>query len=97
MVELRWSESAVYDLEEICNYIANDSEEYAKSFARRIIDMIETIAAFPYSGRIVPEFNEGKIREKVFLNYRIIYLINTDKMDIVRIIHNARNLTQFEL
>ncbi|MDR6123441.1 toxin ParE1/3/4 [Bacillus sp. SLBN-46] len=97
MVELRWSESAVCDLEEICNYIANDSEEYAKSFARRIIDMIETIAAFPYSGRIVPEFNEEKIREKIFLNYRIIYLINTDKMAIVRIIHNARNLTQFEL
>lgn len=29
MVELRWAVSAVIDLEEICNYIANDSLDRA--------------------------------------------------------------------
>jgi plasmid stabilization system protein ParE len=46
MVELRWSESAVEDLEELCNYIASDSEEYARNIARRIIDTVETVATF---------------------------------------------------
>lgn len=48
MVDLRWAESAVKDLEDICNFIANDSGEYARNTARRIIDTIETIATFPY-------------------------------------------------
>lgn len=96
MVDLRWAESAVKDLEDICNYIANDSEEYARNFARRIIDTIETITTFPNSGRIVPEFNNDRIREKILLNYRIIYRINGSRMEIVRIIHHARDLNQIE-
>lgn len=94
MVELRWVESAVKDLEQICNYIADDSEEYAKIFARRIIDLIETTAVFPYSGRIVPEMKNEMIREKIFNNYRIIYRIKDESIEIVRIIHNARNIKE---
>ncbi|MCL6573436.1 MAG: type II toxin-antitoxin system RelE/ParE family toxin [Bacillus sp. (in: Bacteria)] len=96
MVDLRWAESAVKDLEDICNYIANDSEEYARNFARRIIDTIETITTFPNSGRIVPEFNNDRIREKILLNYRIIYRINGSRMEIIRIIHHARDFNQIE-
>src|SRR3954451_22568977 len=96
MVDLRWSESAVKDVEDICNYIAIDSEEYARNIAWRIIDTIETIATFPYSGRMVPEFNNEMIREKIFLNYRIIYRINENIMEIVRIIHHARDFNQIK-
>ncbi|WP_433747632.1 type II toxin-antitoxin system RelE/ParE family toxin [Falsibacillus pallidus] len=91
MAELRWAESAVKDLDNICNYIAEDSEEYARMFARSIIDFVETIAAFPYSGRVVVEMNNEMIREKVLTNYRIIYRINNDSIEVVRIIHSARN------
>jgi len=34
MTEIRWAQSAVNDLEEICTYISYDSEEYARLFAR---------------------------------------------------------------
>lgn len=91
MAELRWAESAVKDLNNICIYIAEDSAEYARMFARRIMDTIETTAAFPYSGRIVPEMKNEMIREKILSNYRIIYRINNDSVEVVRIIHNARN------
>lgn len=37
------------------------------------MDTIETTAAFPYSGRIVPEMKNEMIREKILTNYRIIY------------------------
>lgn len=91
MAELKWAESAVKDLDNICTYIAEDSEEYARMFARKIIDTIETTAAFPYSDRIVPEMQNEMIREKILTNYRIIYRINNDSIEVVRIIHNARN------
>ncbi|MDG5787383.1 type II toxin-antitoxin system RelE/ParE family toxin [Evansella sp. AB-P1] len=96
MVELVWAKSAVKDLEGICNYIAQDSEEYANIFASRVIDTIETIAIFPSSGRVVPELNNDMIREMVLTNYRIIYRINNEKMEIVRIIHNAKQLKKLE-
>lgn len=96
MVEIRWSESAVKDLDELCTYIATDSEEYARNIARRIFNNIETVSTFPYSGRVVPEFNNDMVREKILLNYRIIYRIYEDKMEIVRIIHHARDFNQVE-
>ncbi|MCT8140225.1 type II toxin-antitoxin system RelE/ParE family toxin [Anaerobacillus sp. CMMVII] len=61
-------------------------------FARKIIDTIETTAAFPYSGRSVPEMKDEMIREKVLANYRIIYRINNNSVEVVRIIHNARSI-----
>lgn len=91
MAKLRWEESAVKDLDNICNYKAEDSEEYARMLTRSIIDSVETAAAFPYSSRVVPEMNNKMIREKVLTNYRIIYRINNDSTEVIRIIHNARN------
>lgn len=96
MVDLSWAESAVKDLEDIGNFIAKDSDEYARNTAWRIIDTIETIATFPSSGIMVPEFNNVMIREKIFLNYRIIYRINENKMEIVRINHHARDFNQIK-
>lgn len=91
MVELRWAETSVRDLDQICTYIAEDSEEYARMFARSVMESIETTAAYPYSGRIVPEMKNEMIREKILTSYRIIYRINNDSVEVVRIIHNARN------
>ena len=50
-----WSPRAADNLEEICNYIDRDSEYYATLVAKRIIEIVESIPRFPYSGRIVPE------------------------------------------
>ena len=36
MVKLIWAPKAADDLEEICEYIASDSEYYAKLFAQNI-------------------------------------------------------------
>ncbi len=57
MAQLRWADSAVKDLGKICDFIAEDSEIYAKLFARKVIETVERTAIFPYSERIVPEIN----------------------------------------
>lgn len=91
MAELRWAESAVRDLEKTCDYIAEDSEVYAKVFARRIIDALEATATFPYSGRLVPEMKNEMIREKILASYRLIYRVKEESIEVVRIIHSAKN------
>ena len=90
MVKLIWSSEAADDLEEICEYISKDSEYYARLFAQRIILLVERIADFPMAGRIVPEYQWNDLRERVFQNYRIVYRIKPDAVEIVTIVHVAR-------
>ncbi len=90
MVRIIWSPDAAADLEEICDYIAKDSEHYARVFAQGIINAIERLQIFPGSGRIVQEYDLKNIREIIFQNYRIIYRIKPDAVEIVTISHGAR-------
>lgn len=53
------------------------------------------MALFPYSGKIVPEINDELIREKVFQNYRVIYRIRENVMEVARVLHSARELPDF--
>ena len=90
MVRIIWSPYAIDDLEGICNYIIKDSEHYARLFAQGVINAIERLEIFPESGRIVPEYYQKSIREIIFQNYRIIYQIKPDAVEIVAIMHGMR-------
>ncbi len=92
MVKVIWSPRAASGLEEICDYIANDSEHYARIFAQRIVAIVEKIPAFPYVGRIVPEYQKEDLRERIFQNYRIVYRIKPEAIEIVVVVHSARLL-----
>jgi plasmid stabilization system protein ParE len=91
--KIKWSPRAVCQFEEICNYIARDSEFYASLFAKRLNIIVKNIPYFPKSGRIVPEYKDENLREKIYQNYRIVYRIKKNLIEIVAIIHGAR---QFE-
>ena len=87
-----WSPKAADNLIEICNFIGEDSEFYARLFAQRIIDEIEQIPVFPKAGRVVPEYQQESLRERIFQSYRIVYRIKSDTIEIVAIVHGARLL-----
>jgi plasmid stabilization system protein ParE len=52
----------------------------------------EQIANFPFSGRIVPEFETEQIREVIEGSYRIIYYIKPEQIDVIAVLHAARNI-----
>ena len=56
----------------------------------------EQIAKFPMSGRKVPEYDLEKIREIIERPYRIIYYIKSEQIDILAVIHTARELFKEE-
>lgn len=95
MARIIWSPNASDDLESICEYIAIDSEYYARLFAKRVIKAIERLIVFPESGRIVPEYNLRNIREIIYQNYRIVYRVKSETVEIVTIVHGARLLDHF--
>lgn len=83
MVEIEWSSVAEKDLNEIIDYIAQDSLEYALVFYDQVKEKVENLINFPKIGRIVPELDETNIRELLLRNYRIIYRILENKIQIV--------------
>lgn len=92
--KIRWSPKAADSLEEICNFIAEDSEYYASMFAKKINALVKDIALFPQAGRIVPEYQDENLREKIFQNYRVVYRIKKDFIEIVIISHSAKQLNK---
>ena len=90
--KIRWSPKAVDSFIEICNYISQDSEYYASIFAQKINSIIKNLPLFPQSGRIVPEYQDKNLREKIFQNYRIVYRLKDDFIEVVTISHCARQL-----
>ena len=98
MVKIRWTELSVDDLKTIRDYIAQDSVRYASITINRIYDRAQILSRQPLSGRIVPEFDDPKIRELIIRNYRLVYLIiNEESVEILRIYNSARLLKKESL
>ena len=92
MVEVRWTPQASDDLEAITKFIAADSPYYASLFAMDVVAAVERLAVLPLSGRIVPEVNDPAIREIILGNYRIVYRVRNDVVEILTVWHGARLL-----
>ena len=91
-VKIRWSPTAIIHFEEIHNYIARDSEKYAAIFAKKVMAIVKSIPDFPKAGRVVPEYDDENLREKILGNYRIAYRIKKDAIEIVTISSGSRLL-----
>jgi plasmid stabilization system protein ParE len=90
--EVVWSPRAVEDVEAIALYIAADSTSYAAAVVKKIVDTTRNLSRFPFAGRVVPEFGEEDIREKLVYSYRIIYRIQEETITIAAVIHGKRLL-----
>lgn len=58
----------------------------------QIFEMASHLEQFPKLGRKVPEYNDPNLREILYKNYRIIYLIKQNHLEIISIIHGSRLL-----
>ena len=92
MAQVRWSLTAGNDLQDIEDFIARDSILHAITFVDRIVASAETLLKNHNIGRIVPEFNRHDLREVIFGNYRIVYLLKDGDIFILRVVHGARDL-----
>ena len=91
-MRVQWTENAIGHLVNIYEYIAINSPTYGRRMVDRITRRSEQIAEQPHSGRKVPEYDAGDIRELIEKPYRIIYRIKPNQIDVVAVIHGARLL-----
>lgn len=79
-------------VEECTDYIALDDVPTTKKWARGVFEQCQKLSEQPESGRIVPEFRRPEIREVIHGNYRLVYELKTNKIDMLTIWHTRQML-----
>ena len=98
MVQINWTDQAVWDLKEIANFISRDSKKYAEIQIQRIKQRTQILKENPFSGQILDFFNQSEIRQLIVGSYIIIYKIKSDKrVDILTVHHSSRDLSRRKL
>jgi plasmid stabilization system protein ParE len=90
--KIEWTDDGYSSFEEVIQYIAKDSPYYAGIVAEKILLAIEKLMDFPEIGRVVPEYNNPRIREIIYKNYRIVYKLVEDVIFVVLVVHGSRDL-----
>jgi toxin ParE1/3/4 len=65
-MKIVWTEPALADLTALRDYIARDSEHYARQFIGRILKAVEPLASLPRMGRQVPEASDPEFARSFF-------------------------------
>ena len=91
-MKVHWTKTAEDHLDAIHSYIGRDSPEFAKRTVDRLTSRSRQISTFPFSGRLVPEFDADSIREIMEGPFRIIYRIKSDQIDVLAVIHGAMDI-----
>ena len=92
-MKLIWTDPSIEDLRAVRDYIGRDSDYYAADLVEQVVLSVERLLRFPKLGRVVPEAQNENIRELVHQNYRIIYRIAGERVEILTIVHGSRDLT----
>jgi toxin ParE1/3/4 len=83
---------AIRDVDEIWEWIAADDIRAADRLGARIAEATARLADFPASGTPRPELGPG-VRSLVVGRYVVLYHVGPDSVDIVRVVHGARELS----
>lgn len=85
MQAVRWTDEATTDLVEIIDYIEQRNPLAAEALHTVILRTAEGLPSAPYlfrSGRVT-----GTRECVVHPNYVVIYLVGTDTIDVLRVLH----------
>lgn len=81
------------DLREIWHYIAKDNPFRAGRFVRALEQKVKALDVFPERcPRINYPHLDEEYRQLIYENYRIIFQIIENQVNILRIVHSARLL-----
>jgi toxin ParE1/3/4 len=87
--ELRWTKEAAADLENIANYLFDNTPERAAELVQGIYDAPTALLTFPHRGRVG---RKERTRELVLshLPYIVVYQVRGETVHVVRILHGAQ-------
>lgn len=90
-MQVRLSDLADRDLEEITDYIAQDNPDRAVTFAMEMQDACLGLAHHALRFPLLAGTKDLGLGQRVFGRYRILYQVDANTVVIVRILHAARD------
>jgi toxin ParE1/3/4 len=94
MATLKWRPQALSDLEAIEAYYEEVAPDYASLLVQEILEQADQLEDFPRMGRIVPEVGDDAIRELIYRDYRIIYIVDAEdeQVEVLTVVHSSQHL-----
>ena len=89
------SSAALYELDEIWSYIAQDNPEAADRWIGKLLDACETLASNPHIGH-----SRADITDKTLLfwpvdAYLIIYQVQSGHIDVLAVTQGSRDIPSY--
>jgi len=92
-MQLLIAESAFNDLADVqAYYLEQGVSHIGDQFVTAIIKHIEVLIDHPEIGRIVPEFAQANIRELIYPPFRVVYWLDAETINVVRVWRSERLL-----
>ena len=89
-MKLRWTERARRDLLSIARYIERDNLAAARRWVGRLREGARAAARRPLAGRVVPELGRRDVREVLLGNYRLVYRVHRNAIDVLTVFEGHR-------
>ncbi len=97
MAEIVWTDPALYQLEEIAEYIALDKPDAAARLVKTVFSAVERLELFPDSGHVPPELPNSIYRELYVSPCRVFFRHDDGTIFIVHVMREERLLRKFLL
>lgn len=97
MAEVIWTSPALDDLNETAEYIALSNLSAAKKLTQKVFDKISRLENHPESGKRPQELVNLNCREVNVNPCRIFYKVDRDKVYILHVMRQERDLRRFLL
>ncbi len=90
--KLIWTKEAQNNIKGIKDYVSNDSEFYASKIINLIYLSAQKLLVFPEAGMVIYHTELFKVRRILIKKYRLLYIIHTDKIYIIAVYHQSRQV-----
>ena len=97
MAKLIWTEKAIDDLSELAEYVAISDSTAAKQLVQRVLTSVLRLEQHPESGRRLPELPLQNYREVIAPPSRVVYRVEIEKVLVLRVIRQERDLRRLML
>ena len=95
MAQIIWTDPALYDLNEIAEYIALDKMIAVQHLVQQVFFCVERLEKFPESGRKPPELKQSLYREIIVGPCRVFYRHDRKKVYILYVMRGERQLRKY--
>jgi plasmid stabilization system protein ParE len=91
-----WTDEAHLALDEILDYIAQESPQNACTLLERAIKASAELGTMAERGRVVPEQDDPDTREIFVGRYRLLYEVRPSEVVIIGLLHGARDFGKWQ-